>query len=733
MQYRVGLCCFIALAAQGYLLAAPNSLQGQGAQAGTLSGWQGMRVINQEGLPQRMLAADLFGEGRDQLIVVNTRLSRLDFYRWLPADQRDQPAAADADRPNELPLAPEWKKTELVLDELPLDLVVQDLNGDKQPELIVLTSPSNKIVSYQRDAPDKWRKSTTWDLLPGAPNGRPLLLARPLPDAKYELMVSCDQGIQTLRLEAGSRPAWLSPREQHGRFAWRLVDMDGDGDLDLVEWTALARQTLRWYEARDARLLPAQPVFDQSVQAVEVLSVPSKPAELLLLGGMQEGLLRRYTLARGAEAELGRRESLPIAGGAAAVWCGLALGDRPALVALEKDQPRLRVQALGDVGWQVEQSFPTIGNVRAIAAPQAKPGTLLLWTKDGSDLYASQWEAGRLTYPKPMPQSPEAKERRILALETVGTTTWWAQRAGNDVDLYAWQPGQAEAARTRFEGLGAKVEQVVWLGGQGLLFKDQYGKGLKLARIRDGKTVVSEPAHLAKELGEYRLYARGAELKPGRLAEGVVQWLDDDAQPVDQIMLSEGQRLAAFVPLADGQAWALESGGGFLHRLKPDAAGILRESESTRLHGGLNLIQDPLLGLMLVDQDRVMRLSRGQPWELKLIDSLDSRVGRPSGVKEATIHRVMATDVTGDGIDDVVISDDHRHQLTVLARTEEGLKPLLSWPVFEDKTYPYGGVEGSLVPEPRVVLGLNADGDGHRDLALLCHDRLLLYLARETP
>jgi hypothetical protein len=57
----------------------------------------------------------------------------------------------------------------------------------------------------------------------------------------------------------------------------------------------------------------------------------------------------------------------------------------------------------------------------------------------------------------------------------------------------------------------------------------------------------------------------------------------------------------------------------------------------------------------------------------------------------------------------------------------------LSWPVFEDKTYPYGGVEGSLVQEPRIVLGLNADGDAYRDLALLCHDRLLLYMARENP
>ncbi|HEV7226124.1 MAG TPA: hypothetical protein VGN42_25680 [Pirellulales bacterium] len=705
---------------------ASNSLQ-----AAELDGWQGMRVIGQSGMPTRMLAADLDGQGRDQLIVVNTRESRLDLYRWLAADQLEAPVARDENEPNELPLAPDWKKSELVLEELPLDLAVQDLDGDGKPELIVLTSPSNKVVSYQREAADKWQKSTSWDLLAGAPAGRNPLLLRPLGEGKFELLVSCEQGIQTLRLEPGNRPSWLSPRENHGRVDWKLVDIDGDGDQDVLEWSQQARQTVRWYETSEGKLLPAQVLFDQSVQAVEVLRLASKPAELLLLGGPQQGLLRRYGLARGAETELGRRETLPMPGGAAALWCGLLVDGRAALVAVDPSQPRLRVQPLGEKGWLAEQSFPTLGNLKGLAAVQAKPGTLLLWTKDGSDLHESRWEAGRLTYPKAMPQSAEVNERRILALDRVGDTIWWAQRVGANVDVYVWAPGQQEPVKTRYEGVGAKIEKVVWLG-EVLLVQDQFAGKAKLVRLTDGKTQISEPSYLVKaDLGEYRLLQHGQELRPTRLSDGVLQWLGDDLQPLDQIMLSEGQRLAAFAPLADGSAWALEQGGVFLHRLKPDNAGILRETESTRLPGGVAITLDPLLGLMLVDQDRVIRLSRGQPWELKLIDSLDSRVGRPSGVKEATIHRIMTTDLTGDHVDEAILCDDHRHQLTVLERTEDKLKSVLSWPVFEDKTYPYGGVQGSLVTEPRMVIGLNADGDDRRDAALLCHDRLLIYMASE--
>ena len=358
---------------------------------GELDGWQGMRVIKQEGAPQRMIAADLFGEGRKQVIVVNTRLSRLDFYRWLPVDQRDSSVAADADRPNELPLAPDWRHSELGLDELPVDLVVQDLDADGRPELILLTAPSNKVVVYRQDDAKQWKKSTQWDLLAGSPGGKQeVMLLRPLKGGKFELLVNCEQGVQTLLLEPGGRPSWLSPREGRGRLKFKLLDLDGDGDLDLLEWSQQARQTIRWYECRDEKLLPAQVLYDQSASGVDTLSLRGQAAELLLLGGTQEGLLRRYALARGEESELGRHESLPMPGGAKALWCGLMLGEQKAIAAVDPAQPRLRVQGVDKTGWLAEQSYPIISGTRGLATLHAKPGTLLLWIKDAGDLYESR-------------------------------------------------------------------------------------------------------------------------------------------------------------------------------------------------------------------------------------------------------------------------------------------------------------------------------------------------------
>jgi hypothetical protein len=699
-----------------------------------LEGWEGLRVIKQDGNPERMITADLDGDGREEIIVINSRNSHLDLYSWIPVDKRKETQAIDPKRPNELPMAPDWERTEVYLDELPIDAVPVDLDKDGKKELVILTSPSNKVVAYKADAEGKYTKSTQWDLLAGAPAGqRELMLVRPLADGQHELLVSTDQGIQALKLAPGARAAWMSPRENRGRFRWRLADFDGDGDLDLYEWSPQVRQTIRWYENRDGKLLPAQVLYDQNISGADALLAEGQPGELLLLGGSQEGLVRRFVLARGEENDLGRQDSLPMPGGAKAIWTGIKIDGKPALVAVDPSQPRLRMERLAEEGWGGEESFPIVGGIKAIAAPQGAPGTLLLWGKDGTDLLVSKWEKERMSYPQPMPQSAEEKDRVILSLGSAGDATWWAQRVGNDLDLYVWPTNASEPKKTRFAGAGAKTEKVVWIGGERALVQQKFAEGAKLVALVDGETKITDLTQLGKvDINQFNLYVDKDKLRVGRLTDGVVQWLDDAMQPQDQIMLGEGQRIASFVPMTDGNAWALEDGGSFIHRLEPDEAGILRIAKSIRPPNGQSLLNDPVLGLMLIDQERVVRLSKGSPWELSLRDSVDGRVGRPSGVKEATVHRVLTADVTGDGREEIILCDDQRHQLTVLERQDDAMKPVLSWTVYEDRSYPYGGSEGAQASEPRSIVAFDADGDQRQDMAMLCNDRLLIYLAREA-
>lgn len=709
------------------------------AKTADFHGWQGMRVIPTEGSPERIRAADLNGDGRDELIVVNTRQSRLDLYRRLDPKDRKPVPPPDKDRPNELPLAPDWSHTEVPLDDLPADVLAADVEGDKKPELLIVTGPTLKLSVFKQEADGKWRSSRHWDLLTGQLAGRGgLLLVRTGAEGKREVLVSCEQGIQVVPLEGLGRAAWFHPRETAQRVDWRLVDLDADGDDDLLEWTTKANQTVRWYECAAGALRPPQMLYDQSAQQVGSLAGGNiaggkNPIEILCLGGAQAGLVRRYQLAKGEESPWGKRATLPIAGTATTSWCGIKLDGAVALAAVDPTEPKIRTYRIVDDQWSNEESYPTIGGVREIAAPAAKPGTLLMWVKDASDLYESRWEKGRLTYPKPIVQSGDTADRKITALEAVGDTVWWAQRVGEHLDLYVWPKTAKEPEKTRFEKVGAKVERVLWIGGKRVIVQQQYSTAAKIVAIENNKTVTKESGLLAKvNFAEFKLYPDGDKLRLGRLTEGVLQWLDDNLQPLDQVMLPDGQKLVGYVPVADGESFGLEQGGRFLHRLKFDSSGIARTTFSEKLPGGLALRNDPVLGLFLVDGDRLLRLTPGRPWELKLIDTIDGRKGRPSGVKEATIHRFISTDLTGDGIDEAILCDDRRHQFTALERRDGELRDLVSWQVFEDQAYPYGE-ERSAVPvgEPRTAIGFNADGDEFRDLALLSQDRLVIYLGRE--
>lgn len=706
------------------------------ARTADFNGWQGLRVIAQQGEPERMFAADLEGDGRQNLVLVNTRQSRLDLYRWVPREERKPSPAPDLDRPNELPLAPDWTHFELPLDDLPADAIAADVDGDAKLELLVLTGPALKVTIFQSESVGKWRELREHDLFGGQLTGRGrLLLIRNVGDKRRELLVSCEQGIQVLPLEKDARPTWFHPRETVPRVDWRLIDLDGDGDEDLVEWTTKANQTVRWHECVGGALRPAQALHDQTLQQLGLLTGGNRTPEVLGLGGSQSGVVRRYQLARGDESPWGRRATLPLSMQPGAPWCGLKLGDIPALVAASPDEPRLRAYRLVNDEWNGEESFPTIGNIRELSAPAAREGTLLAWVKDAADLYECRWEKDRLTYPKPMVQSGEVADRRITALGSVGTTTWWAQRVGEDLDLYVWPTGKPEPEKTRFEKAGAKVERVQWLGGKRLMVQLAYSTAAKLVTHDGKKTVVTELPQLAKtNLEEYRTYEIGGASRVGRLTGGVLQWLDDALQPVDQVMLPDGQKLSALIPAGEGEVIALEEGGQFLHRLSISSTGKVQLLDSDRISGAAALRHDRMLGVFLVDAERAARLTAGKPWELKLVDMIDGRQGRPSGVKEAVIHRFLTTDLNGDGTDEALLCDDRRHTLSALERVGGELRPLVSWQVFEDQTYPYGGGESgeATVAEPRVVVGFDADGDDHRDLALLSQDRLLIYLGREV-
>jgi hypothetical protein len=683
-----------------------------------------MRVVRLEGYPQRAAVTDIDGNGCDEIILANTRQSRVEVFRWLAPDQRHAAPPSDPDNPNTLPMAVEFERDDVSLEQLPHDVVAFDLDDDGTLELLVLVSTPNRVIVCRREG-DAWRQAEQWDLLPGEiASNEPLRLRA----ERRELLINFEDGIQTLKLAADERADWLAPRERHARVDWWLVDFDADGTRDLVTWTRKAGETIRLHRGTGDGLRPAVALYDKAINGAAVLET-NGGAELLLLDQVEHGLLRRFVPSRGEPTPLGLRQAWPVSG----PWCGLRLNDDRVMVTVDGEQPRLNIARLTDDGWRAGGDYPCVAGVRDIAPVVAQPGTLLLWTKDAADLYVSRWDGSRLSYPRPMVLSPQVEDRRIVAVGVVGETTWWAQRVGADVDLYTWSADDQAMRHTHFAELGDKIEDVRWVGGERLLYREQYKRTCKLAWIEGDKVVTAEPGHLAKaELAEFQLLAVDGGMRLARLTDGVLQWLDDGLHPVDQVMLPQGRQLIGYVPLSGGGgAWALQREGRFIHRLKPDDAGIQRIVATYETPGGSAMMRDPLIGLVLISDGRIVRLAEGQPLELQLLETIDSTVGRPGvAPSDTAIHRVRCVDITGDGADEVLLIDDQRHRITALWRKDDQLQPLASWSVFDDSAYPYGMPNQQLQQQPRFIAPANLDGDEHRDLIMLCHDRMLLYLGR---
>lgn len=741
--------------------ATPLLLRAGDAAPPAFAGWQQLHVLKQEGFPDRLRVADLQERRSDSdprnlrqdLLLVNARHARLEILRWVPPAERKSRTERQAGTAvNELAIPIEFQRVEVPIGQVPVDVAVLPSTGDGRPSLLVLVNNPSRLLRLEWQD-ERWQQTGSVDLLPGRWSGNDALMRvwpEPLADGGHRVLLSTDEGLQVVDYDAAGTPhgraRWLEPRESGARQNWWTLDLDGDGHTDLIEWTGTQGRAVRWYRGSATGLLPVQTLHGPQVAGVQRLR-STGGEELLILEATPPGVVRRYALEKGESSPLGREFPLSLPGGEAAVWALADLAGQLTLVVADPAQPRLMLFTFDpEQGWRPGESYPSVGRIQQMVA--AGPDELLLWTAEGSDLYQTRWEQGRLAFPQPLSSAETGGgERLVLGLGRLGTTCWSVHRNGEDLWLHLREMGASETRRQPFPAAAGKVEKAIWLGGEQLLVADKFARGLRLVRLAGEQATSLEPGHLSRaRLEEFRLYEdprhRG-QTRVARLLDGVLQWLDTDLQPTDQVMLPDGQRLAGFAwdpNMAEDQplvGWALVQGGASISRLEADAGGVLRETDRFPVEEGRSLLVEARLGLMLGRASGISVLSEGAPWQLSVRQQLDPRSSRPAGAGETQVHRIETLDLLGRGHDDALLLDFAQHRLTVFSdqvaseETPDDLGPLISWLVFEDSAYPYGGGGDRQVREPRSVMALDIDGDGQRDLAMLSHDRLLIYLARE--
>lgn len=675
--------------------------------------WGELRVIPHDGYPQQIRLGDLDGDGRMEVLLANRRQARIDRIRWLPPGERKDPVL-DPNAINHLPLAAECGEEHIPLEFMPHDVLAVD------GRLLVVTARPNRVQWLERTDGKNWQVTSSRELLQDELADQPVLHDAP----RRRLYIADKNGIQLLDL-AGKGPATrLRPVDTSPRFHWWLTELDGRPVM--LELVRQGKVSLRTSQLAP-EWQPTRPIHQQVVTAACPLA--STQGTRIAVVDAQQSQLRLYTPRRGEQesSPFGQRADvvLPASG---APWCVAPIAGAPVLIAVDGSSASLVLHHWNADGWSAAVRFPGLAKVKAIA-PCGTNAAVLLWTEGAATVAQSRWEDGRLGYPRPLADSTSGS---LLHLAHEAGTTWWVVKNGSELVLTLW-PGDAdEPTAHRFPGAGDKVERVRWLGRRQLLVQDATSRDARLLNLGDDGAVATQASgHLKKvDMTSYRVLPGADGPRPARLADGVLQWLDAGLLPEDQALIDDGSPLIDYARDGDGDGWGLASGGQAVYRLAVDAGGVQRSGERYELPGGKKLHWLAGLGFLLEDGERVMRLSPGAESRLELASSLDLGEALRTQVREAQADWLWNLDLDGDGNDELMALDYSHHRLSVCTVSDAGLSLVASWPVFEDKTYPYGVPEDEEAEtEPRSLASGDFDGDGKRELFLLCHDRLLIYLA----
>jgi hypothetical protein len=742
-------------------------------------GFSGPEIFPIDNQLSQLRVADLDGDGKNDLIVVNNARSKINLlYNQTGKTNETQRVRAPVRRElNELPADSRFRIESIASEKRIACLVVADLNGDGRPDLAYYGEPKELIVQYNQGT-NGWSAPKRWPIDDGQLSPNALCTGDLNGDGRTDLVLLAENYVYILFQQADHT---LGEPEKIPLSApvksVQVVDIDGDGrsDLLLVNWEDRNPYRFRLQKA-DGKLGPE--LYFSSAP------IRSYWADNLEPGGKTQVISIALNSGRASISEFVRKASEPLS--------GCFHQGQFQVLPLNKTEKARRGLLWADVNGDGLSDL-------LVAEPESGQVSLYLQQSDGS-----------LAAPKTFPTLSGISDLAVGDVGGDGRTEIYMLSSGERSE---WQigvthldekgglpfprlipvPGKPLALTTGKLQLDAKSSLVVIVdqdGKRSLVVRDSEGK-IRTQKLSDSfqsnpttvaihdvdqdglaDVVVLTPYEKVKVLRqvEGKDFEEIDVVPPGGAIEQ--PWLsavdiDGDGKP--ELLLTQKNFVRAVVLKRDGQQpgstnlsdWAFSvkeqiNGAASNSRLvgaaavpnctnticslflldaerkaltlcERDSAGVwqvvknlpLPVSDFTSLQplalGGSKPNAVALMGMNAIAWQPL----DSEAWELKELD------GYESPIKDGHLNDVVSGDLDNDGRKDLVFLETAKNYLDlVIFDSNHKLVPANRWQVFEERTFRN---RRSDMPEPREAVVADMTGDGKNDLVVLVHDRILLY------
>jgi hypothetical protein len=764
-RFWTGLACALCVA----------SARGGSGETNTF-GFTGPEIYPMESPVALVHAADMDGDGLNDIIVVNNARSKIDIL-YNRTGKTNTPSADEGIKKdiNQLPPDARFKITSIASEKRITSLVVADLNGDGRPDLAYYGDPKELVVQYNLGT-NGWSAPKRFPIADGqlSPNalttgdlhgsGRPglvllgenniyyiaqnadHLLAEPekIPfsgsvnslqvfningDGRDDLLLINFESPNPFRFRLQDAQGQLGP-EVHFAFpavrAWLADDLLGDHKMELIT------------------------IAEKSGRA-QISALNRKPAEPLS-GAFKSGQFQVLPLTKTAQTRRG------------VLWADVNGDGLPDLLVAQPDSGQLTLYLQQpDGNLSSPKTFPTLSGITDLAVSDwnqdGAPEIFLLSSEEHQIGVTTLDKNGRIAFPALLPFEGRPLAMAVGPLQPGAPPTLAVILDQDGKRVLATRTADG---KTRSQTLSATFKS----NPSSLTMFDANQDGLAdlviLIPYEKIKVLIQTPDHTFDEEDV---------LPPGGASEEQQPWLsaadvEGNGKPellmaqknflravvlqkenqnatngkpqwtfhvTDQINGATGtSRIVGAAPLRNGSnavpsLFLLDAERKALTLCERDAAGVwqvvrnlpLPVTDFSRLQpialGGTNANSLAFIGLNAVG---TMAL-RGDVWELTELD------GYETPIPDGHLTDVIAGDLNNHGRKDLVFLETARNYLDLVSFSPT--HKLVSgnrWQVFEERTFRSRRNDDI---EPREALVADVTGHHKNDLILLVHDRILVY------